>query len=132
MQVRRNVVVRAVVTPNLKERFLRELQASLDRIGAEQRELEARTRRYLLQSPTAEMASAIRQQVEIESRRYEVAKREIQDRMQEVERWREGDRVYYETLEGVVELKVGDSLEEKLEGAEIVIRDGVIIEIKEP
>ncbi len=132
MQVRRNVVVRAVVTPNLKERFIRELQASLDRISAEQRELEARTRRYLLQSPTAEMASAIRQQVEIESRRYEVAKREIQDRMQEVERWREGDRVYYDTLEGVVELKVGDSLEEKLEGAEIVIQDGVIIDIKEP
>ena len=35
------------------------------------------------------------------------------------------------TLEGLVEIKEGDSLFEKLGSSEIVIKDGVVVEVRE-
>jgi sRNA-binding protein len=131
MRVKRQILVTAIVTEQLKEEVMRELQASLDRVNASQKELEAQSRRYMLQLPNADMVSALRQQVETETRRFESTRRELLERQEEISKLDIGDRINYTTLEGDIELSVGDNLTERLAGGEIVILDGVIEEIKE-
>jgi hypothetical protein len=131
MQVKRPVIVTAIVTEGLKQEYLREINESRRRVSESQKELESQSRRYMLQIPSAEMASAFRRQVEEESRKHEAAKQELNDRQQEVERLQIGDQVTYMQLEGYVDLNEGDNLQDKLGRAEIVIKDGIVQEIRE-
>jgi predicted RNase H-like nuclease (RuvC/YqgF family) len=131
MRVKRQITVTAIVTDKLKEEMLQELQESIDRVDASQRELEARSRRFLLQLPSADMVSAARRELEAETRRHEQLRRELKERQEQVAALTLGERIPYTTLEGDVEINVGDNLIDKLSGAEIVIKDGVVQEIKE-
>ncbi|MGQ9523658.1 MAG: YlqD family protein [Armatimonadota bacterium] len=131
MRVKRDIVVTAIVTEKLKEQLRQEVQASLDRVDASQQELESRSRRFMLQLPSADMVSAVRQQVEAELRRHETLRRELRERQEEISALKLGDRITYTTLEGEVDVQVGDNLLDKISKAEIVIEDGVILEIKE-
>lgn len=132
MRVKRDIVVRAIVTEKLKEQLQQDVQASLDRVDASQKELEAQSRRFMLQLPSADMVSAVRQQVEAELRRHETLRRELRERQEEISALKLGDKIPYTTLEGEVDVQVGDNLLDKIGKAEILIEDGVILEIKEP
>jgi len=131
MRVKRDIVVTAIVTEKLKEQLRQEVQASLDRVDASQKELESQSRRFMLQLPSADMVSAVRQQVEAELRRHETLRRELRERQDEIASLKLGDRITYTTLEGYVDVQVGDNLLDKIGNAEILIEDGVILEIKE-
>lgn len=131
MRVKREIAVTAIVTESLKEELLQQIQASLERVDASQKEMEAQSRHFMLQLPSADMVSALRQQVETETRRFERTRRELRERREEVSKLTIGDRVPYTTLEGEIDVAVGDNLIEKVANAEIVIKDGIIQEIKE-
>jgi hypothetical protein len=131
MQVKRPVTITAIVTEGLKNEYLTEIEESLRRVNESQQELESQSRRYMLQIPSAEMANAFRRQVEEETRKHEAAKKELSERQVEVNRLNVGDRVTYMQLEGYVELKEGDNLRDKLGRAEIVIKDGIVQEVKD-
>ncbi|HEY3285122.1 MAG TPA: YlqD family protein [Armatimonadota bacterium] len=131
MQVKRTVVVTAVVTEKLKAELCEELQNNLDRISDAQKELEQQSRRYMLQMPSADLATAFRKQVEQEARRHEAAKGEIQSRLDEVQALKLGDRIPYTSLEEFMEVKVGDDLVAMLSRGEILIEDGKVLEITE-
>lgn len=131
MQVKRTVVVTAIVTEKLKSELADEVRNNISRIDEGRRELEQQSRRYMLQMPSAEMANAFRRQVEQETKRHEAAKGELEDRLAEVSELKVGDRIPYTTLEEFVEVQVGDDLLSKLSAGEILIEDGKILEIKE-
>lgn len=131
MQVKRTVVVTAIVTEKLKSDLMQEVNANIERVNAGQRELEQQSRRYMLQMPSAELATAFRRQVEQETKRHEAAKGELQERLEEIKALKLGDRIPYTTLEEFVEVQVGDDLMAKLSDAEILIEDGKVLEIKE-
>lgn len=132
MQLKRTVVITAIVTEGLKEEYARELGASIEEIDGNQRDLEAQSRRYMLQLPSADLASTLRQQVEAETRKFEGARQEIRQRLEQVKTLEIDQRVTYATLEGYVDLVVGDDLKKKLGTAEVVIKDGVVQEVIEP
>jgi hypothetical protein len=123
--------VTAIVTEGLKAEYLGEIEESMRRVNESQQELESQSRRYMLQIPSAEMANAFRRQVEEETRKHETAKKELTERRDEVNRLKIGDRVTYMQLEGYVELHEGDNIRDKLGRAEVIIKDGVIQELKD-
>lgn len=131
MQVKRPIIVTAIVTEALKQEYQQEIEESLGIINERQQELESQSRRYMLQIPSAEMANAFRRQVEEETRKHDSAKKELQDRRSAVEGLKVGERVTYMQLEGYVELNEGDNLRDKLGRAEIIIKDGVIQELRD-
>ena len=131
MLVKRPVIVTAIVTEGLRQEYQREIEESMRRVNESQQELESQSRRYMLQIPSAEMANTFRRQVEEETRKHEAARRELKERQDEVNRLTMGDRVTYMQLEGYVDLKEGDNIRDKLGRAEIIIRDGVIQELKD-
>ena len=76
-------------------------------------------------------AMQARRQIEAERQRHDALKQDIQRQLQEVGKLEIGSEYPRGTVEGVVELKQGDDLVQKLSGSQIVVKDGVIVEIRE-
>ncbi len=131
MQVKRPVIVTAIVTEGLKQEYLQEIEENLQRVGESQKELETQSRRYMLQIPSADMANSFRRQVEEETRKFDAARQELQERRGAVDALQLDERVTYLQLEGFVDLVEGDNLRDKLGRAEIVVKDGIVQEIRE-
>ena len=131
MQVKRVVVVTAIVTERLKQEMERDNDAAMLNLNERQKEIETQSRRYMLQMPSAEHANAVRRQVDEESRKIEAARRELKERSGAISQLVIGEKIPYTQLEGYLDLKEGDNLIDKVGRAEIIIRDGVIEEIKD-
>jgi len=133
MTITRPIALRVIVTEQFKEEMAKELQEAADTTQRRIDQIDFQARRVLadLQRTDLTQAMQVRQQIEAEKGRQESVKKELLDRAKEVQELAMGTEFPRGTLEGVVDLSEGDNLYEKLTGAEIVIKDGVVIEIRE-
>jgi hypothetical protein len=131
--VKRAVQLQAIVTDQLKEELVAELQEAADTTQQRIDQIEFQSRRYLAEVQKADLSKAmsLRQQIEAEKQKHELLKKEFLDKITEVQSLDLGAEFPRGTLEGLVELKEGDNLEAKLAGAEVVIKDGIVIEVRE-
>ena len=131
INVKRAIVVKAIVTEELKEEMLDTIKASLNRIELELQQMEFQGKRTLsgLEKQNVKQAVSLRQQLDAEREKRLEAKTRLQNQQQEVSEWQIGDEVIQGTLEGYVDLQVGDSIRSIL-GSEIVVKDGVVVEIR--
>jgi hypothetical protein len=134
MIVKRQILVKAVVTPQLKEQLIEEVQSAIRGVEEAQDELERQTRRLMLELQRTDLnrAMAVRQQLDVERRRQEDAKAELQEQLKEYEQLVLGEEFARGAIEGHVTLQEGDNLTEKLGRAEILVEDDVIKEIRDP
>ncbi len=95
--------------------------------------MEFHSRRVLADLQTTDITQAMtaRRQIEAEKRRHETLKQDLAQQIEEAEKLEMGSEYPRGTIEGVVELKEGDNLLEKLTGSQIVVKDGVILEVRE-
>lgn len=133
LTVRRSIAIIAIVTEQLKEDLKAELQEAMDATQQRIDQMEFQSRRFLsdLQATDLTQAMAARRQIEAEKRRHEALKQELADQLGEVENLELGSEFPRGTVEGLVEVNVGDDLMKQAAGASIVIKDGVILEIRE-
>jgi hypothetical protein len=129
----RPISLRVIVTEQFKQEMEKELQEAADTTQRRIDQIDFQARRVLaeLQRTDLTQAMQVRQQIEAEKGRQESAKKELLDRVQEVRELAMGSEFPRGTLEGVVDIKEGDNLYDILTGGEIVIKDGVVIEIRE-
>ena len=133
MTITRPIALRVIVTEQFKEEMAKELQEAADTTQRRIDQIDFQARRVLadLQRTDLTQAMQVRQQIEAEKGRQESVKKELLDRAKEVQELAMGTEFPRGTLEGVVDISEGDNLYQKLTGAEIVIKDGVVIEIRE-
>ncbi len=72
-----------------------------------------------------------RRQIEAEKRRQDAIKQDLQQQVEEAEKLEMGSEFPRGTLEGTVELSAGDDLVKKLSASQIVVKDGLVVEIRE-
>jgi hypothetical protein len=132
LTIKRPVAVRVIVTEEYKEQVLKELEEAVQAAQRDVERVEFEGRQLLagVQSMDLQQALALRRGVEGEKSRREAVKREVQEQLEEVRNWKIGEEKLRGTLESTVDIKEGDDLWEKLQSAEIIIRDGVVVEIK--
>ncbi|NLU42391.1 MAG: 16S rRNA processing protein RimM [Firmicutes bacterium] len=132
INVKRTIIVKTIVTEKFKEEMLDTIKASLNRIELELQQMEFQGKRTLsgLEKQNVKQAVSLRQQLEAEREKRFEAKKRLQNQQQEVSEWQIGDEVIQGTLEGYVDLQIGDSIRSIL-GSEIVVKDGVVVEIRE-
>ncbi len=130
--VKRNITVQVIVTEKFKEELQEELREAADTTQRRIDQMEFRSRRVLaeLQRTDLSQAMSARQQFEAEKRRQEALKQEILQELERVETLEMGSEYPRGTLESTVELQPGDDLLEKLTGCQIVVKDGVVVEIR--
>jgi hypothetical protein len=133
MKLKRAVTIKAVVTEEFKSNLKDELTKTLSRIDSVTQQLEFQLRRYVPEVAKAdiEQAGRLRREIENERQRHESLKAEISSRLQEVTSLEIGTEYDQGTIEGEVEISVGDNLVDKLNEAEILVKDGIVQEIRE-
>ena len=135
LQIKRQITVRAVVTPRWKEDAERELSNAVSNADAQLSQLEQEGQQVIdeirrqsanpLDPRVQEQVGSVQQQVaakraEIEQQRGQMLEQQRQVRELEMEQIVEQGQ-----LESFTEVRVGDNLVEKLQVA-VVVRDGVI------
>lgn len=131
--IKRDVILRAVVTEALKQQLDQEFTEAIEQIDRRITQLDIGARQYVteLQRTDIQQAMALRQQIEAEKRRYRGAKDELIQRQRAVAALALGSEVIRGTLESQAEVRVGDNLATVLRGVEIVLRDDEVVEIRE-
>jgi hypothetical protein len=131
--IKRNVVLRSIVTENLRHDLSQQLQAAAEEMDRRMSEMDAQTRAYItdLQRNNLQQAMAVRKQIEAEKKRQQDMRDAMLERKAAVEELEDGTEVTRGTLESFVEVKVGDNLRAILGGVQIVTKDDQVIEIRE-
>ncbi|HUU54095.1 MAG TPA: YlqD family protein [Armatimonadota bacterium] len=131
--VRRSIGVRVIVTEEFKQELKSELQEAATETQRRIDQMELHSRRLLadLQRTDLSQAMQARRQIEAERQRHDALKQDIQRQLQEADKLEVGSEYPRGNVEGVVDLQQGDDLVQKLSGSQIVVKDGVIVEIRE-
>jgi actin-like ATPase involved in cell morphogenesis len=131
--VRRSIEVIAIVTEQFKQELKAELQLAAEEAQRRTEQMDVQGRRLLadLQRTDLTQAMSARRQIEAERRRADAVKQDIQRQLEEADKLEIGSEYPRGTLEGVTELNEGDDLIKKLTGTQILVKDGVIVGIRE-
>jgi hypothetical protein len=127
----RPVVIKAIVTEAFKEGYKRELQEALRSVEDLIGRIDSQIRRMELERQITPQSRAVRQQLELERSRQEGLRAELQDRLQEAERLELATEFPHGTVDALVEVRIGDNLFRKLTRTEIVVKDGIVMEIRD-
>ncbi len=132
MIVRRKVVVKAIMTPTLRAEMLANYDALIAQTKKEIELLEKELRKilFLPESQLGAEGLRVKALLEAEKREKEKVLKEFEKSKEEIKSKPDGEEVLYSIMEGFVDIKVGDDLFKKLEGAEIVIKDGEVVELR--
>lgn len=140
IQLMRQIAVKAIVTENFKTQVANEIKRNLQQIDAELQQLEFKGKRAIADlekrsSPQVPpevkvQIETIRGQVEAEKLRLMQLKEEMQAQNQALTELPIGSVVTQFTVENPVEVRIGENIFQRLEGGEILIKDGVVQEIR--
>ena len=129
--VNRPVVIKAIVTESFKRLYIQDLEEAIKRVNAIEGQLDSQIRRAELERTVTPQARAIRQQLELERARQEATRAELEMRLREAQQLELNSEFAQGTVESLVEVRVGDNLFTKLSRAEIIVKDGIIMVIRE-
>ena len=132
MLIKRKVAVKVLVTEQFKQQLSVRLRTALEDIEASQQQLEHQGRRYLseVESRDPAQGEAFRRKLERQKRKQAEVRSRLAEELVQAEKLEPGTEYFQGTLEGLAEIQIGDNLSEKLQDAELVVKDGIIVEIR--
>jgi len=129
--VQRPVVIKAIVTEGFKRLYIADLEDAIKRVETIVQQIDVQARRFELERQLTPQSRAVRQQLELERARQDATRAELQARLREAQELQLNQEFTQGTLEGTVELSVGDNLFDRISRTEIIVKDGIIMEIRE-
>ncbi|GAB6933515.1 YlqD family protein [Calditerricola satsumensis] len=133
MRIRRPVQVKLILTEPTRNRFLGEIEEQVKRLRMELEQLQFQGKKLL--SDAQRRGPAAVEMVRERLAREERARRErieaLKAQAEQLRALPEGSEVLYTTVESDVEIRVGDDWNALMSGAEIVIKDGVVVAIRD-
>jgi hypothetical protein len=133
LELKRIVMVKAIVTEAFKDNLTKELDRAIANIDAQVNQMEAQSKNYLedlKKKGLMQKAAAFKHQFDEERNRQAAAKSDLLMKIEEAKRLQIGSEFVQGPLEGPVDVAVGDNLYKKVGGAEIIVKDGIIQEIR--
>ncbi len=134
LRLRQNVIVKVIVTEKFKQDYKAELEKQLTAAENKAKELKSSLAKLVIESAgmrDAAYVESLKARIEEERLMQEALAQDIRNRIAEIDKLKEGDVFPYTVLEGLVDVKEGDDLFKKTTGAEVVIKDGIVVSIKE-
>ncbi|GDX76458.1 YlqD family protein [Vulcanococcus limneticus] len=139
--IKRNITVRAVVTPRWKEDAERELSTALANLDQQLAQLEQEGQQVIdeirrqsanpLDPRVQEQVGSVQQQVAAKRSEIDEQKRQVLEQQRQVRDLEFEQVVEQGQIESFVDVAVGDNLVLKLQAA-VLVRDGVIEAIESP
>ncbi|MBP7497558.1 MAG: hypothetical protein KA792_07855 [Bacteroidales bacterium] len=134
IELKRVIMVKAIVTPDFKFNLVKELEKSVNNLNLQIETIDKQSESYikmLSDSGRIDEISVLKHKLAEEKSRIMISKNELHDKINEAKNLQLGTEFIQGPLEGPVNVKVGDNLYAKVGAAEIIVKDGIIIDIKE-
>ena len=137
VQVKRMVTVKTKVTDEFRARAKNELNEELKLIDTQLQQLEAQYQYNLQQlEKVAQQGQNVQQQLqqlnaEAQQKRNQLAsvKMQVSSELGNLDNVENGQYIVTGQLEEVLTVRIGDNIYEKLQGAEVLIEDGIVTHI---
>ncbi len=133
IELKRVVMVKAIVTEPFKQNLIKELERAVANLDAQLNQMEGQSKNYLedlKKKGLMQKAAAFKHQLDEERARQSASKSDLLMKIEEAKRLQLNSEFVQGPLEGPVEVAVGDNLYKKVGGAEIIVKDGVVQEIR--
>jgi len=133
VELKRIVMVKAIVTEAFKQNLIKELERAVSNLEGQLTQMETQSKTYLedlKKKGLMQKAAAFKHQFDEEKNRQAAAKADLAMKIEEAKRLQIGTEFVQGPLEGPVDVSVGDNLYKKVGGAEIIVKDGIIQEIR--
>ncbi len=137
LKIKRNITVKTIVTEEFKKNSSQEINKELQLIDSQIMQLELQSKQMQDQLANdfsaSENAPQIRQALtEISQRltQYAGVKQELLQQRENINSLETGNLINTGSLENYVEISVGDNIYEKYKTASIIVKDGIIQEIR--
>jgi hypothetical protein len=133
IELKRVVMVKAIVTEAFKDNLVKELERAVKNLETQESQMEMQSTNYmedLKKKGLMQKAAAFKHQLEEERSRQAAAKSDLTMKIEESKRLVLNTEFVQGPLEGPVKVGLGDNLYKKVGGAEIVVKDGIIQEIR--
>jgi hypothetical protein len=134
LHLKQNVIVKVIVTEKFKQEFRSELERQLNNAQDKAKELKSSLARLVIESSGMSNASyveSLKAKIEEERMLQEALAAELRERAKEVESLTIDSIFPYTVIEGFVDIKEGDNLMRKISSQEVIIKDGIVVSIKE-
>lgn len=132
LSIRRPIAVKAIVTDKLKHDLLQDVNQAQANLDIELQQLEFQGKKLLAdfakQAP--DQLGAIRQQIEAEREKRLTSKQELTHKAQAIAALELDQEILHSTVEGDWTVQVGHNWD-AISEAEIVLKDGIVVEIRE-
>jgi hypothetical protein len=130
--VQRPVIIKTIVTDAFKRLYIADLEEAIKRVDAIVTQIDVQARRFELERQvTPQQTRTLRAQLDLERQRHEATRIELQARLREAQDLQLNTEFTQGTIEGTVEVSVGDNLFDKISRTEIIVKDGIVLEIRE-
>jgi len=140
IQLKRPVLIKAIVTEVFKTNANAEIQNALQQLDLQLQQLEFQSKRAIgdlekrMSDPgtgiTRAQVDGLKGQVDGERNRLSNMKTELLQRMDTIKQLELGAEFIQGTVDNYVEVKKGENLYEKMSNTEVIVKDGVIVEIR--
>jgi hypothetical protein len=132
IQLNRKILIKSIVTEDFKSSFINQLKHIQTEINANIEKIKTEESRLLISGNLnpADL-STFRSKLGKERESQEIAKQEVEDKIKEIDKLEIGSIYPYTTLDSVVVVREGDNLFEKINHGEVLVRDGIIVSIKD-
>ena len=133
LELKRVVMVKAIVTDAFKQNLTKELERAIGNLDNQSSQMKERGKSYLdslKKKGLMQKAAAFKHQVTEEQARQSAAKADLMMKIEEAKKLQLNTEFVQGPLEGPVNVAVGDNLYKKVGGAEIIVKDGIIQEIR--
>ncbi|MEB3197011.1 MAG: YlqD family protein [Candidatus Sericytochromatia bacterium] len=134
ISLRRQVTIVAIVTEQFRQQATAELQQGLQQLDMEAQQLEFQGKRALSdfekRGASAAELENIRAQLEEQRQRIKGQKADLLSKLDMVGKLENGSEFIQGTVDNFVEVKVGDHLYAKLANPQLIVKDGLVQEIR--
>ncbi len=132
LNLRRQVLIKAIVTDQFKAQATAELQSALSQVDEQFQQLEFQAKRALqdLEKKAPDQVPMLRGQIEEDRGRLLSAKNDLLGKLNVIGQLELNQEFVQGNVDNFVDVAVGDNLYAKLAAPEIVVKDGVVVEIR--
>ena len=129
--VKRPVILKNIVTKEFKDRLLDELGQALDQIDRWFEQEEFQSRRLISEAEKQGNSDVVRKELNIERDRQGQIRLDLKRKLDEIIQLDIGSVFTSGTYDAPVKIEVGDNIRSKLAQAEIIVKDGVVVQVIE-
>ena len=130
IQVKRPVAIKVIMTEDFRKQILDETSDSLKKNEEMFAQAESMYEKTKKGGASVEDLTNIKKQLEFEKVRLADIKKDMEVKMNAFKNVPEGQEIVFRILEGPVDVKEGDDIQKILKGAEIVVKDWKVVELR--